>query len=201
MNDQLLNRLNGDRLQSRQVDELIGLARGLIADGALNEAEVRCLEGWLASNLSISQQPLIAILYQRVRDILADGVADQEECAELLETLTKFTAGDAELGEAPKATSLPFCHPAPKLTFEKVSYCFTGTFSFGQRKHCERAVEERGGNGGSLTKSTDVLVIGSYATESWKHSAFGTKILKAADMRSRGLPISIVSEAHWHAHL
>jgi hypothetical protein len=68
MNDQLLNRLNGDRLQSRQVDELIGLARGLIADGALNEAEVRCLEGWLASNLSISQQSLIAILYQRVRD-------------------------------------------------------------------------------------------------------------------------------------
>ena len=200
MDDQLLNRLNGDRLQSRQVDELIGLARGLIADGALNEAEVRCLETWLAANLSISHQPLIALLYDRVRAILADGVADQEECEDLLATLTTFT-GDADLGEAQKATTLPLCHPAPALSFEGKQYCFTGTFSFGQRKHCEQAVYERGGTGASLTKKTDVLVIGAYATESWKHSSFGNKILKAAEMRALGIPISIVSEEHWVRHL
>jgi len=40
MDERALNRVNGDRLQSRQVDELIGLARGLIADGSINPAEV-----------------------------------------------------------------------------------------------------------------------------------------------------------------
>jgi hypothetical protein len=62
-------------------------------------------------------------------------------------------------------------------------------------------VEARGAISGSLTKSTDVLVIGCYATESWKHSSFGNKIMKAAEMRNKGVPISIVSEEHWKAHL
>ncbi len=200
MDDRLLNRLNGDRLQSRQLDELIGLARGLIADGVLSEGEVRCLETWLAANLAVSHQPLIALLYDRVRSILSDGVADHEECEDLLAALTTFT-GDADLGEAPKATTLPLCQPMPVLLFEGKQYCFTGTFSFGQRKHCEAAVCERGAEIGSLTKKTDVLVIGSYATDSWKHSSFGNKILKAAEMRARGIPVSIVSEQHWLQHL
>ena len=201
MDEQTLNRLSGDRLQSRQVDELIGLARGLIADGSINMAEVEFLETWLTANLAISHQPLISTLYDRVRDVLADGIADPDECNDLLAALTAFTAGDAELGEASKATSLPLCDPMPRLIFEGRAYCFTGTFSFGQRQHCEQAVVSRGGTSGSLTRGTNVLVIGSYATESWKHSSFGNKILKAADMRNAGVPISIVSEAHWVTHL
>lgn len=201
MDEQTLNRLNGDRLQSRQVDELIGLARGLIADGALNSAEVEFLEAWLAANLAISHQPLIGTLYDRVREVLADGIADPAECQDLFAALTAFTAGDTELGEASKSTSLPLCDPVPHLVFEGRAYCFTGTFGFGQRKHCEQAVALRGGTSGSLTKTTDVLLIGSYATESWKHSSFGNKILKAVEMRNLGMPISIVSEAHWTSHL
>lgn len=201
MDEQLLNRMGGDRLQSRQVDELIGLARGLIADGSINHSEVEFLERWLVANLAISHQPLISLLYQRVREILADGVADRDECADLLGALTRFSAGDAALGEAPKATSLPLCEPLPALYFDGQFYCFTGTFSFGQRKHCEQAVAERGAIAGSLTKNTNVLVIGAYATESWKHSSFGTKILKAVDLRASGAPIAIVSEEHWASHL
>lgn len=201
MDEQTLNRLNADRLQSRQVDELIGLARGLIADGSINQAEVEFLEKWLVANLSVSQQPLIATLYERVGTILADGVADPEECDDLFAALSAFTAGDAALGEAPKSTSLPLCQPAPPISFEGMAFCFTGTFSFGQRKHCEEAVSSRGGKGGSLTKATNYLVIGAYATESWKHSSFGNKILKAAEMRRAGIPISIVAEEHWARHL
>jgi NAD-dependent DNA ligase len=201
VNEQILNRVNSDRLQSRQVDELIGLARGLIADGSINSAEVHFLEKWLVANLSVSQQPLIATLYDRVREILADGVADPEECNDLFAALSAFTAGDAELGEASKASSLPLCQPAPTVRFEGMAYCFTGTFSFGQRKHCEEAVISRGGTGGSLTKTTNYLVIGAYATESWKHSSFGNKILKAVEMRTVGAPISIIAEEHWARHL
>lgn len=201
MDEQTLNRVNSDRLETRQVDELIGLARGLIADGAINPAEVEFLEKWLVANISISQQPLIATLYDRVAAILADGIADPDECNDLFVALKAFTAGDTELGEATKATSLPLCQPPPRLSFAGMAYCFTGTFNFGQRKHCEEAVAERGGSAGSLTKGTNFLVIGAYATESWKHSSFGNKILKAVDMRNAGVPISIIAEEHWVNHL
>ena len=201
MDEAFYNRVGGDRINSRQIDELIGLARGLVADDVLNQREAEFLQKWLAANLGISGQPLIATLYRRVAEVLSDGVLDADEAAELCDTLDRFSKRDFELGETLKSTSLPLCDPAPVLVFDGRSYCFTGTFNYGQRKHCEAAVLERGGRVGSLTMKTNVLVIGVYATESWKHSSFGTKIMKACELRDEGVPISIVSEEHWAMHL
>lgn len=201
MDDKFYNRVGGDRISSRQVDELIGLARGLAADGTINKAEVEFLQKWLAANAEISNQPLIRTLYGRINDILADGVLDSDEHAELLDTLNSFSNRDFELGEVLKPTTLPLCRPAPTLTFAGRLYCFTGTFNFGQRKYCEQAIADRGGFTGGLSQKTEVLVIGAYATESWKHSSFGDKIVKATDWRDQGLPISIVAESHWASFL
>lgn len=201
MSHDLRNVLGKDRITSRQVDELIGLARGLVADNRVDQSEVEYLQSWLAANLAVSDEPMIRILYDRIAEVLSDGVVDADEHAELLVSLRGLTGGPTEIGEVLKSTTIPFCKPAPKLRFEGVRYCFTGTFTFGQRKHCERAVIERGAEAGSLTKKTNVLVVGVYATESWKHSSFGNKIKSATDWRSSGHPISIVSEVHWTEHL
>lgn len=199
--DERLNVLGEDRIGARQVDELIGLARGLAADGDLNLAEVEFLQKWLAANLAISGQPLIRTLYQRINDVLADGVVDGEEKAFLLETLSSFSSRDFELGEVLRSSTLPLCDPAPTLSFNGRIYCFTGTFLYGQRKDCERAVTERGGVCSGLSRKTEILVIGAYATESWKHSTFGNKILQASAWREEGRPVAIVSEQHWAQHL
>lgn len=201
MDEARCNRLAGDRISSRQIDELIGIARGIAADGMLNQAEVEFVQKWLAANCSISDQPVIRTLYDRVSDILRDGVADPEECAELLETLNRFSNRDFELGEVLKSTTLPLCDPAPNLEFAGRTYCFTGTFTFGKRRDCEQAVMSRGASCGNLGLRTDYLIVGVYATESWKHSSMGNKIIKACEWRDNGVPISIVSEAHWTRHL
>jgi NAD-dependent DNA ligase len=201
MDEQFCNRVGRERISGRQIDELIGITRGLTADGQLNQAEIEFLQKWLAANSVISDQPVIHTLYRRVDEVLHDGFVDGDECAELLETLNQFSDRDFELGEVLKSTSLPLCYPSPRLSFPGVNYCFTGTFNFGTRQACHDAVEARGAAAGSLNKSTDVLVIGVYATESWRHSSFGNKIMKAAEWRENGVPISIVSEEHWQGHL
>ncbi|MDP9415769.1 MAG: BRCT domain-containing protein [Pseudomonadota bacterium] len=197
IDEKLFNLYGQERISSRQVDELTGLARGICADGVLNQSEVEFLQKWLAANVGISGNPVIATLYRRVAEVLADGVADAREREELLQTLEAFSGNDIELGETLKSTTLPLCDPAPVLTFPDKTYCFTGTFNYDVRQKCEQAVVDRGATCGSLTRRTKVLVIGVYATESWKHSAFGHKIMKAAEMREAGVPISIVSEDHW----
>jgi len=201
MNDKLYNRFGGERISSRQIDELIGLARGLAADNKINQDEIEFLQKWLAANAEISSHPVLRTLYRRIDEILADGVADEEEKQELLDTLNAFSRRDFELGEVLKSTTLPLDNPMPPLTIRGQLYCFTGTFVYGDRKTCERAITERGGFTGSLTRKTEVLVIGAYATDSWKHSSFGNKIMKACDHRDEGLPIAIVSEEHWARHL
>ncbi|MEG3087609.1 BRCT domain-containing protein [Sphingomonas sp. PB4P5] len=201
MSEQFCNQAGGVRIAARQIDELIGIARGIAADGALNQTEAEFLQKWLAANLDISDQPVVRTLYARINDVLSDGILEADEARDLLDTLNSFSNRDFELGEVLKATTLPVCNPAPSLFFDGRSYCFTGTFNYGGRKECEGSVISRGARAGSLTKKTDVLVIGLYATESWKHSSFGNKILKACEWRDDGIPISIVSEQHWISFL
>jgi NAD-dependent DNA ligase len=195
--DQFYNRVGNDRISSRQIDELIGIARGLCADNLLNELEVKFLEKWLVANLAASEQPLMGALYQRIQEILSDGMVTDSERGELLAALQSLSNDDFELGEVLKATTLPLCDPPPQIIFPDRHFTFTGTFKFGKRKDCESLVSDLGATVGSLTRKTDYLVIGLYATESWKHSTFGNKILDACEMRSSGLPIAIVSEEHW----
>ncbi|UGY16324.1 BRCT domain-containing protein [Bradyrhizobium septentrionale] len=200
--DDFYNRVGGDRIGSRQIDELIGIARGLVADNQISQAEVEFLQKWLAANLHISDQPVVRVLYKRVTEMLSDGIVDDSEKAELLDTLNRFSNRDiGGLGEILKSTSLPLNDPEPPLTFAGQRYCFTGTFNFGCRKECEQAVQTLGAEVGSLTQKTTVLVIGIYATDSWKHSSFGNKIMKACEWRDDGLPICLVSETHWKGYL
>lgn len=201
MDEQLIIRFGGDRISSRQIDELIGLARGIAADGNINVKEVEFLQKWLAANIHISDNPLIRVLYARVTEVLEDGIVDDHEQTELLDTLNRFSSRDFELGEVLKATTLPLCEPAPDLTFPEQRYCFTGTFTFGKRKDCENAVVIRGAICSDLNHKTDVLVIGLYATESWKHSSFGNKIVQASEWQDAGIPICIMSESHWTKYI
>ena len=185
------------RINDRQVNELIGLSHGLIADGTVNQKEAEYLYKWLIANKEATDNPLISMLFQRVDECLRDGKLDSDEANDLFETLSALSGGDYEVGEAQKATSLPFCKPAPPVEFANRQFCFTGTFGFGSRAQCESVVTELGGKAGSLTKATNFLVIGIYATDSWAHSSYGRKIEKGVELREAFRTLSIISEEHW----
>jgi NAD-dependent DNA ligase len=199
MSDKFFNSVGGPRIKSRQIDELVGLARGLCADEVINQAEVEFLQKWLVANLDIADQPLLQMLYDRIEEVLSDGAASAAECAELLATLNAFADTDFQLGEVLKTATLPLCVPPPHVTFRNRTYCFTGKLSFGSRKKCEAKTIEHGGTIANLSHQTDFLVVGSYATESWKHPTFGDKILNAVKFRESGYPIKLISEDHWRA--
>ncbi len=188
-------------ISDRQVTQLIGMAQGMIADGHLKDEEIHFLHKWLVANDSVHANPLVSGLVQRITEVLADGVVDEDERADLHQTIQALTASDFELGELSKSSELPLCDPAPEVEFRRCRYCFTGTFTFGKRSDCEEAVKELGAKAGNLSKTTDFLVIGEYATRAWKQEAFGRKIEKAVALREEGHPISIISEAHWRKAL
>jgi len=189
------------RLDDRQVNELIGLAHGLTADGSISQTEAEHLRKWLVANVELTDNPVIAVLLKRVHDMLVDGALDAEEQRELLEVLTSFSGGDFELGELAKASTLPLDRPPPAISFDDTRFCFTGTFAYGSRRECEAAVANMGASCGPINAKTDYLVIGIYATDSWAHSSFGRKIEKALHLKRKGNAISIVGEPHWISFL
>jgi NAD-dependent DNA ligase len=197
MSNEMHNIFGHLRLDDRQEAELIGVSRGLIADGVVNELEAEFLEKWLVATAGITGNPIIGNLLRRVKAMLVDRALDADETRDLFETLERFTGGAPELGEVLKSTTLPLDDPPPEIHFNSARFCVTGTFAFGPRRECEAAIQRLGGICGSLTLKTNYLVVGIYATESWSHSAYGRKIEKAVEMKQGGHLIGIVGEQHW----
>jgi hypothetical protein len=112
---ELLHSYNAPRLSTRVVDELIGIARGITADGVITDGELEMLVRWLVANRHVTEDPIIAGLYRRIQAMLADGVFDEAKRRELLETLEAFTGPRSDLGEVTAATAIPFTKPEPML--------------------------------------------------------------------------------------
>ena len=186
------------RIGNRQMDTLSGLAKGIVADGVVTQAEAEMLLNWLANNRYIGNV-VFETLLDRLGAMLSDGLLDNDEQADLLQTLTDF-AGDPEgMGELLRSASLPLDDPAPEVVFEGRSFLFTGTSAYGRRKDCQEFVVMRGGtNAKSVTRDLDYLVIGLYVTRSWKHERYGRKIETAMSLRNRsGRPAILSESALW----
>lgn len=193
----LFNKYNQRDIQDRQIDTLIGLSKGLIADGEVVLAEAEFLHTWLVQNQH-SEHPVIVNLLNRVAEMLEDGVFDSEESKELLLLLQSLSGESSDLGEMAKTTSLPIDQPEPKIHFKGKNFLCTGTFAYGKRKDCEQAIELLGGHvSKSVNKSLNYLVLGTYVSESWAHESYGRKIEKAMEYKGKGQELIIITEEHW----
>jgi NAD-dependent DNA ligase len=195
------------RIDRRAADALVGLAAGITADGIVNIAEAVFLKQWLEDNLAHLNDPVINLLYSRLACILQDNALDVDESRELLDILRSFSGVRIERPKdggtaAIIPTDLPFNSPVPDLVWDGRMFVFTGVMAFGPRKNCQALVEERGGLiGGSISKKVHYLVVGSVGNEQWRHSTYGTKIMKAVELREAGASIAIVGEDHWQKML
>lgn len=212
---QPLNRnFSAKRLTRRSVDELIGLCKGIQADGIVHPDEADFLSKWLESSHEVIDLWPANILAERIEKIFKDGRVDEEERKELFNLLSEVTGYkpgheviDTSTGEVidnlTRASALlPLDKPAPSVSFESKVFCFTGKFFCGSRKTCENEVQARGGDvHPTVSSDVDYLVIGLLASTDWKHSTFGNKIKTALARREKGRKIAIISEEHWVKHL
>ncbi|MFY9142283.1 BRCT domain-containing protein [Sulfuricurvum sp.] len=195
---EIFTRFNRKHIQDRQVDTLIGLSKGLIADEKVNQKEAEFLLSWLVQNRYTTENPIILNLLEKVDSMLKDGILDTEESTELLGILKAISGEKSEIGELSKTSTLPINDPMPPITFERTSFLFTGTCAFGTRKQCQDVIESLGGiNANGVTKTLNYLILGTYVTDSWAHENFGRKIEKAIEYRDNGIPLVIITEEHW----
>lgn len=177
---------------------LMGIVQGLLADGHLNDQEIRFLREWLKGTEVVASEWPGNVIYSQVEAILADGVISTEERERLSETLRQLIGGRLdELAEAGYVSEMPL-NNVDEVDFIGRLFCFTGDFVFGPRNVCVGAVERRGGAvSSSVTKKLHYLVVGGLGSPEWKHGSFGTKIEKAVLYRQSGVPLQIVHEDAW----
>ena len=100
----LFTKFNRNRIDDHQIDTLIGISKGLTADGKVDQSEAEFLMTWLVQCRQAGDNPIILNLLDKVSSMLEDGVLDNEESCELLEILRKISGEGSELGELAKST-------------------------------------------------------------------------------------------------
>jgi len=188
--------------RDRSIDELIGVCKGITADGRVNQEEAEYLCEWLQANRHVRDVWPANILRARVAEYLEDGLLDGDEKLELFDLLRQTAAKVDDIAPSNHSTMLPFDSPLPDLLFHGRRYCLTGRFNTGTRAECEHFVESLGGIPiESPLKTGCVVVVGRIGSVDWIHSTHGRKIEKAVGLRSSGCPVSIVPEYHWYDSL
>jgi hypothetical protein len=187
------------RRTTRDTDELIGLCRGVLADGAVSSAEAQFLLRWMDGNRLLCDRFPFNVLYPRIARALHDGVIDESEERELLELLMQAT-GDVLSPESANSrpTELMLDDPPPDVIHGGKAFVFTGVFNYGTRREVSLLAETLGGRiAPSVSRKVHFLIVGNLGSDDWKHSTHGTKILKAIELKNAGASIAIVNEEHW----
>lgn len=186
------------RIQDRLIDELIGISRGVIADGSVDEREAIFIGQWIENHREVADKWPVNVLYARLTEMLKDGRLSDVERLELLETLKDITGESSAYQEPNRSTTLPLTRPFPDVNIVDSTFCLTGRFVFGSTIECEETVSELGGTVVQFpTAETNYLVIGELSSPDWVHTTFGRSIEKAVEMQGNGHPIKIISEEHW----
>jgi len=190
---------NAQQRTDREIDELLGLCKGVLADGVINQEEAEFLQSWLNLNRESHDSWPANVLYERISVMLADHRLEEHEEKELLQLLVQVAGGNAgRLNVHSLSAGLPLNDPVPRVEFSGRSFCFTGKFIFGSRNKCHGEVENRGGFArDAIKQDLSYLVIGIVGSRDWRHSTFGRKIEKAVEYRNNGVPLAIVSEEHF----
>lgn len=186
------------RITDRGIDEMLGLCKGIIADGKVDQKEAEFILNWLKANKEAASQWPCNIIAARAAEYLQDGVLDQEEAQDLLELMSQITGENNEICTSVNKSIKFFDDFLPHINFDGTAFCLTGKFALGSRKECEKEIINLGGKiKKSISKKLDYLIIGSIGSEAWIHSNFGRKIENAWELKHSGHQLYIVPEDHW----
>lgn len=192
-------KLKSQRRIEQGLAEMVGLVRGVVADGKVSAEEAQRLSEWARENPEIATRYPANLLARRLERIFMDGRADRKErdrLAQMLEQLAENPTGFG--GGYPLATDLPLTQPPPEVVFEGQSFVFGGEMAYGPVHACEREVRERGGLcERTVNRRTDYIVIGGLAAADWAQTDFGDLIDDVVQYKERGVPIAVITEDHW----
>jgi NAD-dependent DNA ligase len=186
----------------QSLGELLGLARGLMADQELTDSEIHFLHEWLEERYSMTSSFPGNVIHERIKEVLEDGVVTEEERSHLVDTLNMLIENRLEdLADQVDLTELWF-DDVGLIDFSKTRFCLTGNFVYGPSDVCKVAIEQRGGTvAPSVSDEAQYLVVGGLGLDEWRTGGLGVEIESAMRLRAKGKSVKIIPEDSWVAHL
>lgn len=165
--------------------ELTSILNAISSDGILDDAEITFLTFWMKENESLRGNYPYDKIYSTLTSVLADGVITPQE----RETLLALFQAVSNPVEA-------YACVREKWEIAGKNICLSGEFDYGSKDQVTEVLQEKGAFiQRSITKQTNILLVGGRGSAAWSSGNYGTKIKKAMEMQTKGADIRIVREA------
>ena len=170
---------------SNALKELNTVLTAISCDGFLSVEEINFLIDWMNNNSALKGNFPYDRIYNKLVDVLEDGIVTQQEHDELLQLFQ--TANNP-------VDSVSCSCDCLELTGKNI--CLSGEFNHGSKDQVSALLTQKGANiQSSVTKKTNIVVVGGQGNSNWVAGNYGTKIKKALEFQSKGLGIMIIREA------
>lgn len=174
---------------TQALHELTAVLSAISVDGIITPAEVEFLSEWLEYNSDLRGNYPYDKIYHTLSDILADGAITQVEIDMMLDLFQKVS-------DPIKDTSCSCCG----LSIEGKTVCLSGNFDRGDKNDIGNRLVALGATVvGSVTRKTDILLVGGKGSTAWSSGNYGSKIKKALEMQEKGIEIVIIREDDFFA--
>ena len=180
---------------------LQGICHGILADGIIDDKEVRDLEKWLEENTHLSTYYPYDEIRSLILSIVSDGKIEEEEKLVLKAYLNQFVnlenkEIEKQINQETNEINISgHCTSDPEIELDGKTFCITGVLKSDNRASLEKTISDLGGiPTKTLTKKTDYLIVGDNGNPAWAFACYGRKVEKALDLRKNGHKISLVHE-------
>ncbi|WP_298030209.1 BRCT domain-containing protein [uncultured Dysosmobacter sp.] len=196
-------------LMTSSIQFLSGLVYGIMADGDLSDKEISTLKSWIDTNNFLAGTYPFDEINSLLYSVLEDKKITFDERNQLMAffaNIIDFTSSlhlkEKDFTDLQKKYSISgICAICPEITFNDMTFCFTGESYRATRSEMGNVVKELGGKirSGVSTK-TNYLVVGNAGNPCWAYACYGRKIEEAMQLRKDGSNIIIVNETDfWDA--
>lgn len=180
---------------------LQGLCHGIMADGIINDDEIRELDKWMDDNEHLISYYPYDEIRSLVISVLSDGKIDDIERKRLMAYFSEFSNITSEetkqiiKNNTSDILISGICTIDPKVEFIEKTFCFTGVAKRATRNELIDFVQNHGGYfSDNVSRKTDYLIVGDNGNPCWAFACYGRKVEKAIELRKEGKKVSIVHE-------
>lgn len=146
------------------IESLKGIIEGIESDSIINTTEMNYLLTWMNSHSELKGIYPFDKILELVSSVIEDGVITEEEKEKLHDAFQKFINPLAENQEC-----------SSNLCGKNV--CLTGEFLFGSKDAVSEKIINIGGNiVTSVTRKTDIVLVGGQGSAAWSFGNYGTKV-------------------------
>lgn len=188
---------------TNDIQKLMGIIHGILADNIITDEEILLLKNWLLDNEHLVGIYPFDELESLLVGIMEDGVITEKERAYLKVFIAQFIDSNEtkninieEIERLKKEITITgICTINPNIEFHEREFCFTGISKNMSREEFANKIISLGGlYNNNVTKKTSYLIVGNEVNPCWAYSCYGRKVEKAIELRKTGNRISIVSE-------